>query len=69
MWTILLIEDERELARVIGRELEAHGHRAVHAADGTEALRLHATGRPDLVVLDWMLPGLEQGRISCPCCS
>lgn len=29
MWTILLVEDERELARGIGRELEAHGYRVV----------------------------------------
>ncbi|MFN2226112.1 MAG: response regulator transcription factor [Anaerolineae bacterium] len=59
MWTILLVEDERELARVVGRELQAHGYRVVHAADGAKALRLHATGHPDLVILDWMLPGLD----------
>jgi len=59
MWTILLVEDEHELARVIGRELQAHGYRVVHAADGAEALRLYAQQRPDLVILDWMLPGLD----------
>jgi DNA-binding response OmpR family regulator len=59
MWTILLVEDERELARVVGRELQAHGYRVLHAADGAEALQLHARQHPDLVILDWMLPGLD----------
>ncbi|MEJ2212364.1 MAG: response regulator transcription factor [Anaerolineae bacterium] len=59
MWTILLVEDEGELARVIGRELQAHGYHVVHAADGPQALHLYAQQRPDLVILDWMLPGLD----------
>ena len=57
--TILLIEDEPQLARVIVRELEAAGYRVRHAADGAAALRLVAEAAPDLVVLDWMLPGLD----------
>ncbi len=59
MWTILLVEDESELARILTRELEACGYRVLHAVDGQEAVRLHATQRPDLVILDWMLPGLD----------
>jgi DNA-binding response OmpR family regulator len=57
--TILLVEDAADLAEVIGRELQAAGYRALHAADGHAALELHAAARPDLVVLDWMLPGLD----------
>ena len=56
---ILLVEDERELARVISRELEAEGYRVIRAAAGQEALDLHARHQPDLVILDWMLPGLD----------
>jgi DNA-binding response OmpR family regulator len=59
METILLVEDELELARVIGRELEAEGYRVVHAAGGIQALQLHASRQPELVILDWMLPGLD----------
>jgi DNA-binding response OmpR family regulator len=59
MDTILLVEDEPGLARVIGRELEAAGYRTLHAADGLQALALHASQQPDLVILDWMLPGLD----------
>jgi len=59
MATILLVEDERELARVIARELESEGYGVIQAAAGQEALELHARRRPDLVILDWMLPGLD----------
>jgi DNA-binding response OmpR family regulator len=59
MSMILLVEDERELARVITRELEAEGYQVVHARAGQEALELHARHQPDLVILDWMLPGLD----------
>jgi DNA-binding response OmpR family regulator len=57
--TVLLIEDAADLARVIYRELEAAGYRVLHAADGLAGLRLHREQRPDLVILDWMLPKLD----------
>jgi len=59
MPTILLVEDAPELAGVIQRELEAAGYRVYHAAEGPAALKLHAERKPDLVILDWMLPGLD----------
>jgi len=59
MMTILLVEDAHDLAHVLVRELEAAGYRTLHAGDGWEALDLHASARPDLVILDWMLPGLD----------
>ncbi len=59
MATILLVEDAHELAQVIVRELETAGYAALHAADGYAALDLHAQQRPDLVILDWMLPGID----------
>jgi DNA-binding response OmpR family regulator len=59
MTTILLVEDATDLAQVIARELEAAGYRVVHAADGLAALELHSQCHPDLVILDWMLPGLD----------
>ena len=59
MATILLVEDARELARVVTRELEAAGHTVTHVLDGRDALEAHARERPDLMILDWMLPGLD----------
>ena len=57
--TILVVEDEAELARLVVRELEAAGFRVRLAPDGPTALRLFAEEAPDLVVLDWMLPGMD----------
>lgn len=59
MATILLVEDAGDLAQVVARELEAAGYQVVHAADGFSALELHAHQPPDLVILDWMLPGID----------
>jgi DNA-binding response OmpR family regulator len=59
MITVLLVEDEYDLAQVIIRELEANGYRVLHASDGLTALRLHEREQPALVVLDWMLPRLD----------
>ena len=56
--TILPVEGKPELARVIMRELWAEGYRIEHAADGLAALDVHASATPNLVILDWMLPGL-----------
>jgi DNA-binding response OmpR family regulator len=59
METILLVEDEKELAHVVARELEAVGYRVLWAADGRSALDLHSHQQPALVILDWMLPGMD----------
>jgi DNA-binding response OmpR family regulator len=59
MVAILLVEDELELARLVVRELEAAGYGVRHAPDGPTALRLFAELAPELVILDWMLPGLD----------
>src|SRR5688572_2450580 len=59
MATILLVEDEAQLARLLSRELEAAGFQVSHAPDGPAALRLFADAAPDVLVLDWMLPGLD----------
>jgi DNA-binding response OmpR family regulator len=58
MTTIPLVEDARELTRVVARELEEAGYRVLPAADGRAALDLLDRERPDLAVLDWMLPGV-----------
>ena len=59
MATILLVEDEVDLNNVIRRELEAEGHTVRQAMDGPSALALVAEEAPELVILDWMLPGLD----------
>ena len=56
---ILLVEDELELGRLIARELEASGYHVLHAVDGIAALRFFQQEAPNLVILDWMLPGMD----------
>ncbi|MBX5449319.1 response regulator transcription factor [Thermogemmatispora sp.] len=59
MKTLLLVEDAQDLAQLIIRELKADGYAVLYAPDGVEALRLHEERRPDLVILDWMLPRMD----------
>ena len=55
MSTILLVEDEVELGRLLVRELETAGYQVRHALEASSALRLIGESQPDLIVLDWML--------------
>lgn len=59
MDTILVVEDEEDLARLIVRELASSGYHALHASDGEMAVALHAAEHPQLVLLDWMLPRMD----------
>jgi two-component system, OmpR family, phosphate regulon response regulator PhoB len=58
MQTILIIEDERDLAELLAFNLEKEGYRAVTALDGLEGLQSAARILPDLILLDLMLPGM-----------
>jgi DNA-binding response OmpR family regulator len=59
MTSILLVEDALELAEVIVRELQASGYEVKHSPDGLAALKLYQQNPPDVIILDWMLPGLD----------
>jgi DNA-binding response OmpR family regulator len=56
--TILIVDDEPTIVEVVGLYLQREGFRVVTAADGAAALSMVEQQRPDLVVLDLMLPGL-----------
>ena len=58
MQTILIIEDEKDLAELIAFNLEREGFRALTAHDGLTGLDQVSRIKPDLVVLDLMLPGM-----------
>src|SRR3989441_3919891 len=59
MAAILVVDDEVDLCNLIRTKLEAEGHSVFQAFDGPAALRLVEVHRPHLVILDWMLPGLD----------
>jgi DNA-binding response OmpR family regulator len=56
---ILVVEDEVALSDLIRSHLEREGHSVQQAFDGKQALAAADLARPDLVVLDWLLPGLD----------
>jgi two-component system phosphate regulon response regulator PhoB len=56
---VLVVEDEAALATMLRYNLEKQGFRVDEAADGQEALTRIGEERPDLVLLDWMLPSLS----------
>ena len=56
---ILIVEDDASLREVIALGLQRDGYEVVEARDGAAGLRSLSTDRPDLVLLDVMLPGLD----------
>ncbi|AND71150.1 histidine kinase [Dyella thiooxydans] len=58
-WQVLLVEDDITVAAVIRGLLERQGHAVAHVANGLSALAELERGRPDLLLLDLDLPGLD----------
>ncbi len=57
--TVLVVEDEAEIAGLVRRYLEREGFRVEVASDGASAVHRFVNLRPDVVVLDLMLPGTD----------
>ncbi len=59
MAKVLVVEDEVDLCNLIRSHLESEGHSVVQAFDGPSALAAVARELPHLILLDWMLPGMD----------
>ena len=59
MKTILLADDEANLRILVRTTLDDSNYNILEVADGTSALDLARQQRPDLLVLDWMMPGIN----------
>ncbi len=57
--SILVVDDEREIVRALRRSLGAHGYTVLTASSGEEAVEIVARQRPDLLLLDLLLPGMS----------
>ena len=57
--TVLVVEDDPDTTEIVSLYLRGDGHTVLTSADGLEGLRLARETRPDLVILDLMLPGLD----------
>ena len=60
---ILVVEDEAKLAQFIKMELEFEQYEVTHAPDGFTGLSTAREIEPDLILLDWMLPGISGPEI------
>ena len=59
---ILVVDDEQPLVELLTTNLEREGYEVISANDGQTALELAERQKPDLILLDWMMPepnGLE----------
>lgn len=57
--TILVVDDEREIAELVRDYLEYEGFNVILAFDGQQALKLYQKHQPDMAILDVMLPKLD----------
>ena len=62
--TIMVVDDEKSLLELVGALLEEEGYEVVNASSGDEALAKLKTVKPDLVLLDMMMPSMS-GREVC----
>ena len=61
--SVLIVDDEPTIVEVVARYLERAGYATRTAASGEQALAVAAQERPDLVVLDLMMPGTDGLRV------
>ena len=57
--TILVVEDEPSIQELIAACLQHAGHKVLRASSAEDAIRLINVNLPDIVLLDWMLPGMS----------
>jgi sigma-B regulation protein RsbU (phosphoserine phosphatase) len=57
--TILVVDDSRLQRRILAASLKRWGHEVLEAESGEQALEISAVRRPDLVLSDWMMPGID----------
>lgn len=57
--TILIVEDDKFLRELIAQKLIKEGYQIIEAVDGEEGVKKIKEGKPDLVLLDLILPGID----------
>jgi DNA-binding response OmpR family regulator len=63
MTRILVVEDDRDIAELVSREMEKAGFEVEMQGSGSAALKSIAERPPDLLILDWMLPDVDGPEI------
>lgn len=60
---ILLVDDEKDLVETVQFRLEANGYEVISAGDGQEGLSKARSEKPDLIILDLMLPKMDGYKV------
>jgi len=60
---ILIVEDDENLRFLVVHRLKAEGYELIEAGDGETAKHLILAEKPDIVLLDWMLPGMQGAEV------
>ena len=63
---ILVVEDEKDIRNLIIYALKAKSYETISADDGEQAIKLLRKSKPDLVILDWMLPSVSGLKYAAP---
>ena len=59
MSSILVVEDDEDILGLVALKLAAEGHTVHTATNGGDGLRVAKEEHPDLLILDWMMPGID----------
>ena len=62
--TVLFVEDDQIVRESVAEVLELMGFRVIQAIDGEQAMEIIKTEIPDLIVVDWRLPGMSGGQFT-----
>ncbi|OGX37648.1 MAG: hypothetical protein A3G91_04515 [Omnitrophica WOR_2 bacterium RIFCSPLOWO2_12_FULL_50_9] len=60
---ILVVDDERVIVQMVGMRLKAHGYDVISACDGQEGLDVAKKEKPDLIILDVMMPKMDGYKV------
>ncbi len=61
MKTILVVDDEPEVVELVRNRLEANGYHVISASDGVEGVKKAQKQKPDLIIMDILMPNLQGG--------
>jgi PAS domain S-box-containing protein len=62
--TVLVIDDDEDVRHFIASSLEEYGHEVIEAADGVDGIERFGARRPDLVIIDYIMPGLSGAEVA-----
>jgi PAS domain S-box-containing protein len=62
--TVLVIDDDEDVRHFIAASLEEYGHEVIEAADGVDGIERFGATMPDLVIIDYIMPGLSGAEVA-----